>query len=379
MVDLFARIVAIFDTPAGMTVLGMAALAFAALFVIVFWDSIKAPRRDIIQGGAEETAPPPLLSPDIVTRGRLDTGPVGPLWVRNALLMGLGAFFVFAGLGAIGHIGEQASQQATIRASLAPTDPVQTTGAPLREVQLGTPDQIDVCEPAGSLADRFVEICAEGASVRFDLLRFSQADTFVLRPSWASNDAPTFVASDSHAAPFSFDSGVSFSAPETIEAPVYDGFLVIGIAEGELGIAVERERALRDFAIAQLSGGDRAECATSERVYSVSAAFDRSAIEELATLRKTVTAERKVAQDNHQVRGELAALEEQLAARELTVIDRPGPIVLGITADPNASDAVQDMLAASRAFVAQHAEELQITDIGAVDNLRACARGEVAL
>ena len=380
MVDLFAQVVAIFDTPAGMTVLGMAALAFAALFVVVFWDSIKAPRRDVIQGRAQETAPPPLLAPDMITRGG-DAEPVsGRANVsKMGVLFGLGALFMFAGVAAVGQIGDQASIRATERASLAPAQPANIQGAPAREEIQGTPDQVDVCEGAGSLEERFVEVCANGASVRFDLLRFSQDETFVLRPTWASNKAPRFVKSDSHAAPFSFDGDVSFAAPEVVSNVQYDGYLVIGIAEGDEGVAVERERALRDFAVTQLSGGDRAQCSTSERVFSVSALFDRAPIEELAALDRQVSTMQRAASRDHQVRGELAAMEQELADRRLTVVDHAAPLVLGITADPNASNRVEDMRLASQEFVSTHAAALQIKDVTNVTNLRACARGASAL
>lgn len=374
MVELLARIIAVFDSPLGMAVLVMAMLAFAALFVFVFWEAIRQPRRDNVVGENYETAPPPLMAPELVSRTneRSFTDGATPM-VRNAVLIGLGVLFVGFGFVALKNAAEQ---EPTARAGYAgPPSALRTaSAAPAVAPAVAAADirQVSLCRPSGSIEDRTFQTCTDGAAVRFDLLRFSYNDRFVVRPSW-NDKAKIFVASESHATPFAFGADVGFAAPETVASDLYDGFLVIGVGEGDAARA--REEALRDFAIIKLSGGDRSECATSERVFSVTANFDENAVQILKAQRAKVASMRKAARRNAKIRADLPAEEQELARLELVVIDQPAPLVLGIKADPNSSNLDEDMLNASRGIVRQYADDLQITGAGVVDVIPACARG----
>ncbi|NNU15899.1 hypothetical protein HK107_06130 [Parvularcula sp. ZS-1/3] len=386
MMDLFGQMIGVFDSAAGVAVLGMAMLAFLGLFIFVFWDSLNSPRRDEVRTNSLQTSPPPLLDPEIVGRSSQSGWRAGgtPI-IRNSVLVGIGALFVVAGFIAAGTLADENATRTTVKAGLArphqavllqPQPQVRTVRTSLAAPAERASSHVSLCEPSGSFADRAIETCANGASVRFDLLRFSHGDRYVVRPAW-NNAAATFVKSDSHAVPFTFTDAVSFAAPETVEAPRYDGFLVIGVGDGEK--AARREEALRDFAIAKLSGGDRSECTSSERVFSVSADFDAARVAELNALRLRIASLERQARRDQKARSELATAREELARLQLFVVDNPAPIVIGITADPNSSDAVADMLAASREFVRIHRRDLQIDNPGPVGTMRACARGEGTL
>lgn len=381
MTDLMARIVAVFDTPAGMAVLGMAVLAFVALFVIAFWDTIRLPRRDQASGSDLSVAPPPLMNPTMV--GRSAEGgwnETRRMWGRNAVLLGLGGLFAFAAFQFFAHL-ERPEVVTAGAASVAPT-PSLAPAAPRQEsaaATFGVPVDTGLCVERGSLEERFIETCANGASVRFDLMRLERDGRFVLRPRWQRN-APTFVGSDSHAAPFTLDGSVRFAAPETVRPPRYDGFLVVGVAETAAGtVATERARALRDFAITQLSGGDRSECLTSERVYMATATFAGEAKARLEALSAEVEALERRARRDELARTELAAKKDELAALRLEVLDAPGPIIVGITADPHSGDPDGDMRAAAARFLDRYGEGLQIASHSALYAIDACARHEAAL
>ncbi|GGY47415.1 hypothetical protein [Parvularcula lutaonensis] len=395
MFDLFGRIVAVFDTPAGMAILGLAVLAFAGLFIAVFWDTIRIPRRDDVDGGSAEIAPPPLMAPELVHR-EADEGWIydRPHLVRNGVLLGLGILCVVVGAMFVQSLGDSPTRIADDRAvapgvdtrdaaaapdrQLPPNPPLRTVGNSTVSGLLGSSKgHINLCREEGSLAELYVETCAGDAAVRFDLLRFTVGDQFVLRPTWREA-APTFVGSNSHAAPFTFSEAVDFATPETMTPQSYDGFLVIGV--GEPGDAQAREEALRDFAIAKLSGGDRSECETSQRVYSMSAGFNEKPIEALKQQRAMVADLRKRARRDAKARAELPDAEERLAAMELMIVEKPAPIVVGISTDPLSSDPDQDMMRAAREFVRRYADELQI-DVSSVAlrSMPVCARGEASL
>lgn len=395
MTDLFGRIVAVFDTPAGMAVLGMAVLAFLGLFIFVFWDTIRMPRRDHVEGGSVDIAPPPLMAPEMVHRAA-DEGwsHDRTMLVRNGVLVALGIFFVVAGAMFVQGLGDSPTKIAEDKVASPSRDTRDAAAAPTRQLPPNPPlrnvgtssvsglvgtsaGHINLCREQGSLKERFVETCAGDAAVRFDLLRFTVGERFVLRPTWREA-APTFVGSDSHAAPFTFSEAVSFAEPETITPQTYDGFLVIGV--GAPGDAQAREEALRDFAIAKLSGGDRSECTTSQRVFSMAASFDEAPIERLKEQRAKVASLQKASRRNAKARAELPAAEEALAAMELMIVEKPAPIVVGISTDPLSSDPDADMMRASREFVRKYADELQIeVDSVALRSMPACSRGEAAL
>ncbi|MCQ8185765.1 hypothetical protein [Parvularcula maris] len=373
--DLIARVIAIFETPTGMAVLGMAVVAFLALFVLVFWDSLHMPRRDRVEERSFDAAPPPLLDPKLITRseegGFRETR---PRWVRAGVLAGLGLLFLVFGSNVADQLGSDAA-----RASFSSPrpQPVQEAKAAETAALPAAPGgHVDLCSPEGSLADGGVRVCADGASVGFDLLRLSVGGQFVLRPVWASDKAPTFITSDSHAAPFTLADGVAFAVPETAPAQRYDGYLVIGVGADE--VSLKREDALRRFAVAKLSGGNRSHCDTSERVYSATAHFDAANAAALAELKKSVEALRKKARRNAKAKAELDQAERQLASAMLLVTEAPAPIIIGIEADPLSTDLQADMLAASRVFLEEHADILQIDTPSPVRALSACTRGAAA-
>lgn len=365
-----------------MAVLFMAVLAFAGLFIVVFWDTIRTPRRDRVINNSYETAPPPLLSPELVGRSAEEgwEEPTSPL-LRNVVLVGLGVVFAATGFFVIRNVESPGHSSQVVSATVAKPHPAvirpvaQPASLPVSAATAAASSAIlDLCKPGGSFEERSIEFCEGGAAIRFDLLRLSFEDRFVVRPAW-SEAAAIFVGSDSHAVPFTMNNTVSFATPETVGAALYDGYLVIGVGNGDQAIA--REEALRDFAIGKLSGGDRSECSSGERVFSTHAGFDPAPADELKTLRSNVERLRRAARRDAKARGELAAAEQELARRQLFVVDAPAPIVIGITADPMSSDPVADMLAASRAFVREHAADLQIRNPGTVTAIKACARGEV--
>lgn len=385
MTELFARIVAIFDTTAGMAVLGMAVLALVGLFVFVFWDTIRVPRHDAVSGDTLKTAPPPLLSPDMV--GRSTEGgwtEDRTMLLRNAVLLVIGVFLVAGGVVTFRGIQDQAAINAT-RVAAENAAPVSVQS--VRDGFPGTPDERPsqpateasaYCEEAGSMAERYMETCVDGAAVRFDLLRLTYDDRYVVRPEW-NDAAPTFVGSSSHAAPFTLGKSAAFAAPETVGAQRYDGYLVIGVgAPGEEAVQDARARALRDFAIVSLSGGDRSECLGSETIYSVSASFDDARVTALKTLRAETKALKAAARrGGAPAAAAYAAAEEKLARMELIVDEKPAPIIIGITTDPASSDPQRDMAAAAEVLLMRHYADLQIAEWGAVTPMKACARGEM--
>jgi hypothetical protein len=374
--DLLARVVAIFETPAGMAVLGMAVVAFAALFVLVFWDSLRMPRRNRVEERSFEAAPPPLLDPKLITRteegGFRETR---PRWVRGGVLAGLGLLFLVFG----SQVSEQLAGEAVLAGFSTPAAKLPepaAAGPVLSSLPAEGGNHVDLCSPEGDLAEGGVRVCAQGASVGFDLLQLSVGGEFVTRPVWASDKAPTFITSDSHAAPFTLADGVGFAAPEAAPSSRYDGYLVIGVGTGE--VSSRREGALRRFAVAKLSGGNRSHCESSERVYSATALFDGANAAALAALESEVEGLRKKAKRNAKAKSELDRAELRLARMRLLVMEEPAPIIIGIEADPMSTDKGADMLRASEVFLAEHAEMLQVASPSPVRVLPACTRGAAA-
>lgn len=386
MADVVTQIMAVFATPLGRGVLALALLATLAVLIVAFWGVVRMPRSDQASDEFLKTAPPPLMSPKLARRsGEGGFAEDRPAYFRNALLAVIGlAFAVVLGV-TMRVVSLESTAERLARAPMP--EKVQPVGAGDEFVRVSMPDSgktaahihpRDLCEPAGSLSDRFVEVCQGGASVRLDVMRFSFNDQFVLKPTWTKT-APTFVASQSHAAPFGFADNVAFAAPETVARPDYDGYLVIGVAaEDEDGAAQARAVALRDFAIRQLSGGDRAECLSAERVYMATATFDADSVALLAAQHEHLDTMSVSARSTNE-RARLVTLQEDLAQAEFLSTDRPAPIIIGITADPYASDPDADMKAAAETFLASYGAALQLKDPSGVSTMRACVRGESVL
>ncbi|MEM9838636.1 MAG: hypothetical protein AAF830_05715 [Pseudomonadota bacterium] len=385
MADGLAEIFVVFATPLGRGVLALSLLAMMAVLIVAFWGAVRMPRRDSASDDLLETAPPPLMAPKLASRsGEGGFAEDRPSLFRNALLLVIGFAFavVLAVTLRVVSLESAAEKIAQSREATPLEQSVELVRVSLDqpEVQVEHGHPGSLCQPSGSLSDRFVEVCESGAAVRLDVMRFAFNDRFVLKPTWTST-APTFVTSQSHAAPFGFADQVSFAAPETVSVAEYDAYLVIGVAaEGEDDAAEARARALRDFAIRQLSGGDRAQCLTQERVYTATATFDAESVDALRTQHAHVNAMERATQDGStNEKARLASTKADLAQAEFLSTDGPAPLVIGITADPYASDPDADMKAAAEAFLASYGGALQLKDPSEVSSMRACARGEASL
>jgi len=395
MADLLAQLVELFGTPLGRGVLATAVLSIIGLLFYAFWDVVRMPRRDNLTDETFQTAPPPVMTPKMVTRkGDSGFSEDRSPWFRHGVMVAIAVMF-----GLVLLTSMQSSQKLQRReAVLETTTPVametyvrrvaidDLTGTVLQTASLPQASSVQrhshgasFCEPAGSLYDRSVEVCEAGASVRMDLMRLSASQTFAVKPTW-DDTAPTFVRSQSHAAPFGFAADVGFAAPETVVSTEYDGYLVIGVSEAGQEIqALKRAEALRGFAIRQLSGGDRAQCLTEERVYTTTATFDRSSVAALTEQRAAVAdLARRARGGNADDRAALAQAQSDLAQAELLYAERPAPLVIGIKADPVSSDTDADMQRASEAFLKAYGPALQLTEVGPINALRVCARGEVS-
>ncbi|NRA31169.1 MAG: hypothetical protein HRU11_13020 [Parvularculaceae bacterium] len=398
MADLLAQAFEVFATPLGRGVLAISVLAVIALVFYAFWDVVRMPRQDNVSDEAFDVAPPPVMSPKMVTR-KGDVGFVEDRtpWFRNGVMAAFALVFALVVTTTMHSAQKAERREAMVAAQAAEVSPIEAYVDALatqdlqqtlaQEVSLNPDDNAvmhrydqgaSYCSPTGSLQDRSVEVCEAGAAIRLDLLRLSAANTYVVKPAW-DETAPTFVRSESHAAPFGFASEVGFAAPETVGDADYDGYLVVGVANaGDDMKALQRAEALRGFAIRQLSGGDRAQCLSEERVYTTTAVFDADSVEALADQRDALADLARRARGG--TSADRAALEQaraDLAQAELLYAERPAPIVIGIKADPVSSDPDADMREAAAGFLEAYGPALQLMDVGPVNAIRACARGEV--
>jgi hypothetical protein len=426
MADLLPRIIGVFETPLGQTALGLTALAFAALFIIVFWDGLRRNTRDRVEEGRLDTAPPPLMPPQLVGRKSepAQRYAFGGTWVRTGLLVVIVAAAAVTGLNGLSHLSDRSEAVTAGFPAASGAQAPTAVAVAARAPRTPAPQVSAYCDEKGSISDRYFEICARDAAVRFDLLRLTYDDRMLLRPVWTEK-APTFIEAASQPAPMALGQQVSFARPETMRRASYDGFLVLGTArpsfnqqefearkkdvleakrradssakalsKEELAAVEQRYRdditeqahlrarrraeRLRDFAIAELSGGDRSECETSERVYAVSALFDEAMIARLAVARsefgeleknaKKPRAHAKAVADYHNE-------AVRLRAMELTIHEEPAPLLLGITADPLSSNQDADVRAAINRLLERQGEDLQVRDVRPVGVHRACARG----
>ncbi|MEM1409285.1 MAG: hypothetical protein AAGG79_00895 [Pseudomonadota bacterium] len=392
MTDIWTAIAEIFASPVGRSVFALAGIATVALTIVSFWTNVRLPRRNRLLSDRFQVAPPSLKPAEIVGRSGDGFFEARPAFVRHGVLALLaGAFVVIivmtvrsADFGAAaGKYARQAlvddlPTSALIDQTKVPSVPVSTkvqAEAVPGDVSGYAPSAhlaaaASLCDVGGSLSDGYVEVCERGAQVRLDLLRLEVGGVEVVKPAWDSI-APTFVRAESHAAPFGLAREVAFKTPDAVAVPDrYDGYLVVGVAEeGEELTALQRAEELRRFAVLRLSGGDRAACLSEERVYTTTATFDEAA----ASVRQARRAELSHLQSQG-----AATAGEQWAQAELLLSDAPGPIVVGITADPLSSDPDADMTGAAERFLASYGPALQLRDIGPINAIRACARGNMA-
>ncbi|MEM1379962.1 MAG: hypothetical protein AAGH41_04970 [Pseudomonadota bacterium] len=393
MADLLTQISAIFATPMGRGVLAFAVLSLLVVVLIGFWGILRLPRIGGAMADTFETEPPKVLGPRIARASSEDGfGEERPAYFRNAMMIIIAVGFGFILTFTARVVNGQTTAIKLASAAEGPSvenylnrvgiggDIAQTVSMPTGDDGISRHAQVvTYCKPSGSLTDRFVEVCEGGAAVRLDLMRLSYEGTFVLKPTWEVA-APTFVSSQSHAAPFGFAGDVTFAAPETVSAPEYDGYLVIGVApEGEADVAADRARALRDFAIRKLSGGDRAQCLSEERVYTATATFNEDSVAALADQRAALAVLERAARSG--TAADREAYEKaaaDLAQAEFLFSEDPAPLVIGISTDPYSSNPDADMVAASERFLASYGAALQLKDASAVSSMRVCARGGVA-
>lgn len=367
MAELLARIAAIFGTTAGMTVLALAGLAFVGLLIAVFWDTIRLPRRDSAAGGSLDTAPPPLLAPEIVGRtgegGWVDS--VSPL-ARNAVLLLIGAGFM---VGLVSIVKAPRVSQEIGPLALTQSFGAKGTGTEYDAVfdfsAISDDGQTSFfssyCDEIGSVSDRYVSTCENGSSVRFDMLDLQVEKRPVVGAAWVKA-APTFVSAANQSTAFGLGKAVEFVAPRTINLDAdhdYDAYLVVGVAEdGDEETANARARTLRDFVISKFVGrGGRADCTDNTRVFSATASFVPAGSTLNVASHSTSTAFASAAQ------------------KKLVALKEPAPMLVGITADPQSPTPIEDMRLAAEAFLVDHGADLQVTDIGRIDTMVACVRG----